>query len=87
LTELLKQPQYSPQTTAEQVLVIYAGTKGYLDTVDVSQVGAFEAGLLNHARTKHADVLEWLTNDDPKIKGDAEDKVKAVVESFAKDFA
>ena len=37
LTELLKQPQYSPLTTAEQVLVIYAGTKGYLDKIEVSQ--------------------------------------------------
>jgi len=61
LTELLKQPQYSPLTTAEQVLVIY--------------------------RTSHADVLEWIKTDDPKIKGEAEDRIKAVVESFSKDFA
>jgi len=87
LTELLKQPQYSPLTTAEQVLVIYAGTKGYLDKIEVSQVRAFEDGLLNFARTSHADVLEWIKTDDPKIKGEAEDRIKAVVESFSKDFA
>ena len=87
LTELLKQPQYSPLTTAEQVLVIYAGTKGYLDKIEVSRVRAFEDGLLNFARTSHADVLEWIKTDDPKIKGEAEDRIKAVVESFSKDFA
>jgi F-type H+-transporting ATPase subunit alpha len=87
LTELLKQAQYSPLTTAEQVLVIYAGTKGYLDNIAVNRVNAFEKGLLAHARSNHADVLEWIKTDDPKIKGEAEDKIKAVVESFAKDFA
>jgi len=87
LTELLKQAQYSPLTTAEQVIVLYAGTKGYLDNVDVSQVGAYETGLLNFVRTNHADVLDWIKNDDPKIKGEAEDRIKAVVESFSKDFA
>ena len=87
LTELLKQPQYSPLTTAEQVVVIYAGTKGYLDNIEVGQVRAFESGLLNFVRSNHADLLDWITKEDPKVKGDAEDKIKAVVESFAKDFA
>ncbi|MCP6423352.1 F0F1 ATP synthase subunit alpha, partial [Klebsiella pneumoniae] len=57
LTELMKQPQYSPLTNAEIVCVIYAGTQGYLDTVPVAKVGAFEAGMLRHLRTKHADLL------------------------------
>lgn len=87
LTELLKQPQYSPLTTAEQVIVIYAGTKGYLDKIEVKQVGKFEAGLLSYVRNNHPDLLDWITKDDPKIKGEAEDRVKTVVESFAKDFA
>jgi F-type H+/Na+-transporting ATPase subunit alpha len=87
LTELLKQPQYSPLTTAEQVIVLYAGTKGYLDKVAVKDVGRFEADLLAFMRNKHSDILDWITNEDPKIKGDAEDKIKAVVESFSKDFA
>jgi len=87
LTELLKQPQYSPLTTAEQVIVLYAGTKGYLDKVDVKDVGRFEADLLAFMRNKHSDILDWITNEDPKIKGDAEDKIKAAVESFSKDFA
>jgi len=87
LTELLKQPQYSPLTTAEQVVVLYAGTKGYLDKVRVKDVGRYEADLLVFVRNNHADLLDWITKEDPKIKGDAEDKIKAVVESFTKDFA
>ncbi|HSG36229.1 MAG TPA: F0F1 ATP synthase subunit alpha [Paracoccaceae bacterium] len=87
LTELMKQPQYSPLTNAEIVCVIYAGTNGYLDKVAVKDVGRFEAGLLKHLRNNRADILEWLTKDDPKIKGDAEAKLKAAIDEFAKDFA
>ena len=50
LTELLKQPQYSPLSVEEQVLVIFAGVKGYLDGLPVGRVGAFEAALLREAR-------------------------------------
>ncbi|MGD9293769.1 MAG: F0F1 ATP synthase subunit alpha [Roseobacter sp.] len=87
LTELMKQPQYSPLTNAEIVCVIFAGTNGFLDKVDVSDVGRFEAGLLNHMRTKHKDVLDWITDEDPKMKGDAADKLKAAISEFASDFA
>jgi F-type H+-transporting ATPase subunit alpha len=87
LTELLKQAQYSPLTTAEQVVVLYAGTKGYLDKIGVRDVGRFEKGLLAHMRKDHADVLDYISKEDPKIKGEAEETVKAAVESFAKDFA
>ena len=69
LTELMKQPQYSPLTNAEIVCVIFAGTNGYLDKIDVSDVGRYEAGLLAHLRGKHADLLQWITDEDPKIKG------------------
>ncbi|WP_386683976.1 F0F1 ATP synthase subunit alpha [Loktanella sp. R86503] len=87
LTELMKQPQYSPLTNAEIVTVIYAGTKGFLDKIDTKDVGRFEAGLLKHMRTDGRDVLDMITNEDPKIKGDAEAKLKAAIEAFAKDFA
>ncbi|MFD2740187.1 F0F1 ATP synthase subunit alpha [Sulfitobacter aestuarii] len=87
LTELMKQPQYSPLTNAEIVVVIFAGTNGYLDKVAVKDVKRFEDGLLNHMRSKHADVLDWITNEDPKIKGDAADKLKAAIDTFAADFA
>ena len=87
LTELMKQPQYSPLTNAEIVVVIYAGTNGYLDELSLGDVSRFEAGLLAHMHAKHSDVMDWITNEDPKIKGDAADKLKAAIDDFAKDFA
>jgi len=86
LTELLKQPQYSPLTNAEQVIVIYAGTKGYLDPIAVGNVTRFEDGLLTHMRQNHADLLEDITNNDRKVKGELEDQIKSAVEEFAKNF-
>ena len=87
LTELMKQPQYSPLTNAEIVCVIFAGTKGYLDNVPVKDVGRYEAGLLKHLRTNAKDLLDWITTTDPKIKGEAEDKIRAALDAFAKTFA
>ena len=87
LTELMKQPQYSPLTNAEIVCVIYAGTHGYLDKIPVGKVGEFEQGLLRHLRGQHSDLLDWLTQTDPKIKGEAEERVKSVLDGYAKDFA
>ncbi len=87
LTELLKQPQYAPLTNAEQVCVIYAGTKGFLDNVDVKDVSRFEAGLLAHLRNNNADLLKDITENDRKVKGELEDSIKAAIEAFAKDFA
>ncbi len=87
LTELMKQPQYSPLTNSEIVCVIYAGTKGYLDVIDVKDVGRYEAGMLAYLRGKHQSLLDMLTNDDPKIKGDVEDQIKAALDEFAADFA
>ncbi|MGR3610181.1 MAG: F0F1 ATP synthase subunit alpha [Sulfitobacter sp.] len=87
LTELMKQPQYSPLTNAEIVCVIYAGTNGYLDKIAVKDVGRFEAGLLAHLRSKNADLMADITNNDRKVKGELEDKIKAAIDSFAADFA
>ncbi len=87
LTELMKQPQYSPLTNAEIVCVICAGTMGYLDSIPVGDVGRFEAGLLAFLRNQHKDLLDWITEEDPKIKGDAEAKIKAVLDEFAATFS
>ncbi|MGA1233669.1 MAG: F0F1 ATP synthase subunit alpha [Lutimaribacter sp.] len=87
LTELMKQPQYAPLTNAEIVCVIYAGTKGYLDKVALRDVSRWEQGLLAHLRGKHADLLDWITTEDPKVMGDAEDRIKAALDEFAADFA
>ncbi|WP_296420633.1 F0F1 ATP synthase subunit alpha, partial [Pseudooctadecabacter sp.] len=87
LTELMKQKQYSPLTNAEIVVIIFAGTNGYLDKVDVADVGKWEDAMLAHMHANNADVLDWITNEDPKIKGDAADKVKAALDAFAADYA
>ena len=87
LTEIMKQPQYSPLTNAEIVCVIFAGTNGYLDKVDVKEVGRFEAEMLKHLRANNADLLADITENDRKVKGELADKVKAALDAFAKDFA
>ena len=87
LTELMKQPQYSPLTNAEIVVVIFAGTNGYLDKLKLSDVARFEKDLLSFMNSKKKDVMDWITNDDPKIKGDAADRLKAAIDEFAADFA
>ena len=87
LTELMKQPQYSPLTNAEIVCVIFAGTNGYLDGIAVKDVGRYEAGLISHLRNNNADLLSYITNEDPKIKGEAEDKIRAALDAYAADFA
>ena len=82
LTELLKQPQYSPLTNAEQVIVIYAGTKGYLDKTPVSEVTSFEKNLVNYLRSEGKPVVDELTNNDQKIEGEIENKVKSLLDKF-----
>ncbi len=87
LTELMKQPQYSPLTTAEIVCVIFAGANGYLDKVPVRDVGRYEAGLLKHLRTAGAALLADITNNDRKVAGDLEKAIRAELNAYAKDFA
>jgi F-type H+-transporting ATPase subunit alpha len=87
LTELMKQPQYSPLTNAEIVCVIFAGTNGYLDKVAVKDVTRFESEMLKFLRSKHKDLLDDITNNDRKVAGDLEKKIRATLDAFAKDFA
>jgi len=86
LTELLKQPQFSPLKMEEQVCVIYSGVNGYLDPLPVDRVRAFEDGLLGTLRSRHADILEAIRST--RDLDDATNaKLKAVVEAYAKTFA
>ncbi len=87
LTELLKQPQYSPLTNAEQVVVIYAGTKGYLDKLKVSDVGRFERGLLAHLHANNQALLDKIREKDQKIEGEIDAEIAAAIDGFAKTFA
>jgi F-type H+-transporting ATPase subunit alpha len=86
LTELLKQPQFSPLKMEEQAVVIYAGVNGYLDPLPVNRVRPFEEGLLTLLRSKNADILE-----DIRKTGDLTDataaKLKGAVDAYAKTFA
>src|SRR5689334_11036867 len=85
LTELLKQPQYSPQQVEEQVVSVYAGTRGYLDRVPVADVRRFEAELLAHLHTKHKAILDKIRTE--KDLKNVEDELKSVLASFAETFA
>jgi F-type H+-transporting ATPase subunit alpha len=87
LTELMKQPQYSPLTNAEIVCIIFAGTKGYLDNVAVRDVGRYEADLLKHLRTNCKALLDDITNNDRKVAGDLDKAIRAALDAFAKTFA
>ena len=86
LTELLKQAQFSPLKTEEQVAVIYAGVNGYLDKIAVNQVGKFEQGLLGYMRSEGKAILEAI-REDKAISDGTREKLKAAVEAFAKNFA
>ena len=85
LTELLKQGQFAPLKTEEQVAVIYAGVNGYLDDLEVSQVGGFEAGLLAHMRSENKELLDTIGNEGA-LSDESSDKLKAAVSAFAKNF-
>jgi F-type H+-transporting ATPase subunit alpha len=87
LTELLKQPQYAPLTNAEQVVVIYAGTHGYLDKLPVRDVGRFERGLLSHLRNSEGALLQKIRDQDQKIAGEIEKEIVAVLDGYSKTFA
>jgi F-type H+/Na+-transporting ATPase subunit alpha len=86
LTELLKQPQFSPLKMEEQVVVIYAGVNGYLDPIPVNRVKAFEEGLLGLMRSKHAGILDAI-RDSKDLDDATAGKLKAAVDDYAKTFA
>jgi len=86
LTELLKQPQFSPLKMEEQVCVIYAGVNGYLDPLPLDRVRAFEDGLLGALRGQHADILNAI-RDSRDLDDATAGKLKGVVDNYAKTFA
>ncbi len=86
LTELLKQPQYSPLKVEEQVCVIYAGTRGYLDKIAVGDVRRFEKEFLSLLRTRHTDLLTSI-REQKALSKELEDKLKSIVSDFADNFA
>ena len=86
LTELLKQAQFSPLKVEEQVVVIYAGVNGYLDALEVSQVGAFEQGLLEKVHGSHSEILDAVRAE-KELSETTEAALKKVVDEYAASFA
>jgi F-type H+-transporting ATPase subunit alpha len=86
LTELLKQPQYAPLQVEEQVCVIYAGTRGYLDKIPTSAVGRFEKELLGRLHTKHQGLLDGIRTKkalDAELEGELKSALESLVSTFA----
>ncbi len=86
LTELLKQPQYSPLTNEMQVCVIYAGVNGYLDPVKVGDVRRFEQGLVHEVEAKGEDILTSI-RDTGALDDATEAQLKSLLQAYANAFA
>ncbi len=86
LTELLKQPQFSPMPVEEQVVSIFAGTRGYLDAIPVGKVGEFERRALSELKTTQPSVLDSIRAD-REIKPATETSLVGFLDGFAKTFS
>jgi F-type H+-transporting ATPase subunit alpha len=86
LTELLKQPQYQPMAVEEQVAVIYAGTKGYLDAIPVAKIGHFQEGLIAKLKTSYPQFLEGVRKE-KALTPPLESLLKEALDSFQSTFA
>ena len=86
VTELLKQAQYSPLSISLMAASLYAANKGFMDSIEVKKVLAFEHGLHQFLKTSHAALLAKLENDKAMDK-DAEAELNAAITSFKKSFA
>jgi F-type H+-transporting ATPase subunit alpha len=86
LTELLKQPQYKPFAVEEQVAVIYAGTRGYLDRFPTARVQAFQEALLGKLKTAYPQFLEGIRKE-KALTTDLETMLKKALDEVSKSFA
>ncbi|MBT5251626.1 MAG: F0F1 ATP synthase subunit alpha [Candidatus Marinimicrobia bacterium] len=85
MVEILKQNQYVPMSTANQVVIIYAASQGYLDDVEIESVKEFEVGLLEHFASKASHCIKEI-NDTGDIGDDLADKMNKIIEEFKKSF-
>ncbi|NNM57984.1 F0F1 ATP synthase subunit alpha [Acidocella sp.] len=85
LTELLKQPQYHPLPVEDQVVSVFAGTRGYLDALPVASVGKFESHLLSELKAREPAIIAAIRNDQ-QIKPDTETKLIAFIENLLRTF-
>jgi F-type H+-transporting ATPase subunit alpha len=86
LTELLKQPQFSPLKVEEQVVVIYSGTEGYLDALPIGRVREFESSFLTLMRSEHQELLDAI-RESGEVSDDTRSSLKVVLARFAFNFA
>jgi F-type H+-transporting ATPase subunit alpha len=86
LTELLKQPQFAPVPVEEQVVAIFAGTRGYLDTIAVPDVTRFESSMLSEIRTARPELLEEIRVAG-EISPEVEKGLGEFLDGFVKTFA
>ena len=86
LTELLKQPQYSPLAVEEQVVAIFAGVRGYLDSIEVRDIGRFEQGLLEEFHNNHSDILTTIRTEG-ELSDETDKKIAGIMDQYAKTFA
>ncbi len=86
LVELLKQPQYQPMPVEEQVVSIFLGTGGHLDSVPVEDVRRFETELLDHMRASEEKILAGI-RDSQKLSEEAENQLTEIIKNFKKGFA
>jgi F-type H+-transporting ATPase subunit alpha len=85
LTELLKQPQYSPLPVEQQIAIIYAGVNGFLDKIDVKRVVEFENAFLPYMTSQHQDILDTIRTEG-KLSEATEQKLRNAISDFLKTF-
>ena len=85
LTELLKQPQYSPVVVEEQVIILYAGVRGYLEKIDVSKVRLFEDKLMQDVRLKRDNILSAIRAE-KNLSEETEEALKTYLDKFVEEF-
>jgi len=86
LVELLKQPQYRPMSLAEEVVVLFAGVRGFVDKYPVTRLKAYEEELLKFVSTKYADVMKEIDTKQ-EITADLDKKLREVLKEFDSVFA
>ena len=84
LTELLKQSQYSPMTVAEQVISVFTGVKGYLDSISLNKVKAFENKVLEKVSEENTELIQKL-NETGKLDDEIEDNLKNIIDKISKE--
>ena len=87
LYELLKQAQYEPLECEDQVVILFAGVRGYIDAVDVSAISDYEKAWLAHVKSSHKGLIDAIVNEGYVISDATEEKLGKVCEDFTAQFS